>query len=128
METHRPGTVVVPAIPLDRLLREAGSVELLKLDCEFAEYPILLTSRYLRRVRSVAAEFHEVPGPLVPEARVGSIDVFRGEHLAGALLHEGFEVTFNRTSPWHGYLYAARPPDRARGKRGADGPTARVDP
>jgi hypothetical protein len=102
---------------LDRLLREAGSVELLTLDCEFAEYPILRTSRYLRRVRGVAAEFREVPGPLVPEARVGSIDVFRGEHLAGALLHEGFESTFNRTSPWHGYLYAARPADQARGKR-----------
>ena len=83
-ETHRPDTVHVPAVPLDRLLREAGSVELLKLDCEFAEYPILLTSRHLRRVRRVAAEFHEVPGPLVPEARVGGIDVFRGEHLAGA--------------------------------------------
>jgi FkbM family methyltransferase len=117
VEVQRPGTVEVPAVPLDRLLREAGSVELLKLDCEFAEYPILLTSRHLRRVRRVAAEFHEVPGPLVPEARVGSIDVFRGEHLAGALLHEGFEVTLNRTSPWHGYLYAARPPDRARRKR-----------
>jgi FkbM family methyltransferase len=117
METHRPGTLVVPSIPLDRLLREAGSVELLKLDCEFAEYPILLTSRYLRRVRRVAAEFHEAPGPLVPEARVGNIDVFRGEHLAGALLHAGFELTFNRTSSWHGYLYAASPPDQVPGKR-----------
>src|SRR5262249_42963266 len=77
----------------------------------------LLTSRYLRRVRRVAAEFHEVPGPLVPEACVGGIGVFRGEHLAGVLLHEGFEVTFNRTGPWHGYLYAARPADQARGKR-----------
>ena len=116
IETQGPGMVKVPAIPLDRVLREAGSVELLKLDCEFAEYPILLTSRYLRRVRSVVAEFHEVSGPLVPEARVGSIDVFCGEHLAGALLHAGFEVTFNRTSACHGYLYAARSPGQARGK------------
>jgi FkbM family methyltransferase len=113
-ETRRPDTVVVPAVPLDRVLREAGSVELMKLDCEFAEYPILLTSRHLRRVRRMAAEFHEVPGPLVSEARVGGIDVFRGEHLAGALLHEGFDLTFIRTGPWHGYLYAARPPDQAR--------------
>ena len=116
-QTHRPDTILVPTIPLDRLLREAGSVELLKLDCEFAEYPILLTSRQLRRVRRVAAEFHEMPDPVVPEARVGGIEVFRGEHIAGALLHEGFEVTFLRTTPWHGYLYAAGPPDRARGKR-----------
>jgi FkbM family methyltransferase len=116
-ETHRSDAILVPTVPLDRVLREAGSVELLKLDCEFAEYPILLTSRQLRRVRTVAAEFHEIPGPLVPEARVRGVDVFRGEHIAGALLHEGFEVTFIRTTPWHGYLYAARPPDQARRKR-----------
>jgi hypothetical protein len=128
MEMPRPGTLVVPSIPLDRLLREAGSVELLKLDCEFAEYPILLASGHLRRVRRVAAECHEVPGLLEPEAYVGSIDVFRGSN-----------------SPWRCCTRATRSPSTTRvrgmdtstrpdprnkpGRSGpADGPTARVDP
>jgi FkbM family methyltransferase len=127
-EIERPDTILVPTVPLDRLLREAGSVELLKLDCEFAEYPILLTSRQLRRVCAVAAEFHELPGPLVREARVRGIDVFRGEHIAGALLHDGFDVKFMRTTPWHGYLYAARSPDQARGKRAAGSADSAVRP
>src|SRR5689334_4707216 len=32
--------VEVPTVPLDQVLREAGRVALLKLDCEFAEYPV----------------------------------------------------------------------------------------
>jgi hypothetical protein len=40
-----------------------------------------------------------------------------GEHLAGALLHEGFEVSFIRKTPWHGYLYAASLTDQGRRKR-----------
>ena len=40
-----------------------------------------------------------------------------GEHLAEALLHKGFEVSFIRKTPWHGYLYAASLTDQGRRKR-----------
>jgi FkbM family methyltransferase len=106
VDVHRPDLVEVATVPLDSVLSRIGAAAMLKLDCEFAEYPILLTSRELHRVQTIAAEWHEVPGPLAAEARVGSVDHFRGEHLIGALLCQGFEVDVDRKHEFHGHFWA----------------------
>src|SRR4051812_25051298 len=108
IEVHRPDLFEVPTIPLDRVLSEIGEASMLKLDCEFAEYPIVLTSRELHRVRMIAGEWHEVPGPLATDARVGGIDHFRGEHIIGALLCQGFDVEVDRKHEFHGHFWARR--------------------
>src|SRR5205085_1196267 len=38
-------------------------IRLLKLDCEGAEWPILLTSRRLHLIDEIVVEFHELGGP-----------------------------------------------------------------
>ena len=45
-------------IPLDDLISNAH-IRLLKLDCEGAEFPILLTSHRLRQVQEIVGEYHE---------------------------------------------------------------------
>jgi hypothetical protein len=70
-------------------LARAGSFPARSLRCK---NPIVLTSRELHRVRMIAGEWHEIPGPLVIDAQVGGIDYFRGEHIIGALLCQGFDV------------------------------------
>jgi len=47
--------------PFDDILKEIGTdVELLKLDCEGSEFPILYTSQEIRRVRNIVMEWHEL--------------------------------------------------------------------
>jgi FkbM family methyltransferase len=50
--------VETPAVGLDDVLGRFREVRLLKLDCEFSEYPILFTSRLLGRCREIAGEMH----------------------------------------------------------------------
>jgi FkbM family methyltransferase len=55
------GTVLVPATTLEAVLdRLAGPCDLLKMDCEGAEYEILLTATdsALRRIRRIVMEYH----------------------------------------------------------------------
>ena len=40
-------------------------MRLLKLDCEGAEWPILLTSRRLHLIDEIVGEFHEIGGPFL---------------------------------------------------------------
>ena len=85
---------------------EARRIRLLKLDCEGAEWPILLTSRRLHLVDEIAGEFHEIGGdyleigedrpaaPIVFESdRVTSFTI---EELARVLTDSGFTVTHKR--------------------------------
>jgi FkbM family methyltransferase len=60
----------VPALPFDELVEEASNggrrpIRLVKLDCEGAEWPILLTSRLLPRIEALCGEYHlgEFPAP-----------------------------------------------------------------
>ena len=102
---------VVEKIALDDVIDQitangARRVRLLKLDCEGAEWPILLTSRRLHLVDQIAGEFHELGGayleigeerpatPLVFESdRVTSFTI---EELARVLTETGFTVTHHR--------------------------------
>jgi FkbM family methyltransferase len=84
----------------------ARRIRLLKLDCEGAEWPILLTSRRLHLVDHIAGEFHELGGPYleISEDRPAAPLVFQSnrvtqftiEELARVLTEAGFAVTHRR--------------------------------
>ena len=81
-------------------------VRLLKLDCEGAEWPILLTSRRLGLIREICGEFHEIGGefPGISEDRAASEPVFSLQGftkftidvLVTRLESAGFTVTYRR--------------------------------
>jgi FkbM family methyltransferase len=102
---------VVEKIALDDVIDEITSkgkrrVRLLKLDCEGAEWPILLTSRRLHLVDEIAGEFHELGGPYleIGEERPPTPLVFQSDRvtdftideLARVLTETGFKVTHHR--------------------------------
>jgi FkbM family methyltransferase len=81
-------------------------VRLLKLDCEGAEWPIVLTSRRLHLIDEIVGEFHELGGPLpeIGEDRPSNAHVFHSDRVAGFTIEElarflrdaGFDVTHFR--------------------------------
>jgi FkbM family methyltransferase len=81
-------------------------VRLLKLDCEGAEWPALLTSRRLHLIDEIVGEFHEIGGPFVEisEDRPSQAQVFHSDRvarftideLARVLQEAGFHVTHCR--------------------------------
>ncbi len=96
----------VAAIAFDDVVRDATEkgrrrIRLLKIDCETAEFPILLTSRTLHRIDQIAGEYHECQGaydknPIPDHARIAGVDRFTIQVLADHLRREGFEVTHER--------------------------------
>ena len=81
-------------------------VRLLKLDCEGAEWPILLTSRRLHLIDEIVGEFHEIGGSFleIGEDRLSKAHVFHSDRVAGFTVEEfvrflndaGFCVTHRR--------------------------------
>jgi FkbM family methyltransferase len=81
-------------------------VRLLKLDCEGAEWPILLTSRRLHLIDEIVGEFHEIGGPFleIGEERASKAKVFHSDRVATFTVEEfvrfledaGFCVTYRR--------------------------------
>ncbi len=101
----------VPKLAFDEIVDLATNngekrVRLLKLDCEGAEWPILLTSQRLHLVDEICGEFHEIGGPFleIGEERPLSKPIFRDERLAkftvdrlAQFLNDaGFAVTYRR--------------------------------
>jgi FkbM family methyltransferase len=105
-------------------------VRLLKLDCEGAEWPILLTSQRLHLIREICGEFHEIGGRYleISEERPMTTPVFSfgpGEPLTVDVLvrfleEAGFSVGFQRhyrptgAIEGLGLFFASRDPVRAR--------------
>lgn len=81
-------------------------VRLLKLDCEGAKWPIVLTSRRLHLVDEIVGEFHEIGGPFleIGEDRPARPHVFHSDRVAGFTIDElvrslrdaGYTVTYRR--------------------------------
>jgi FkbM family methyltransferase len=98
----------VPLRRLGTLLDELAlsRVDLLKLDCEGAEYPILLSADEgtLRRIERIRLEFHDL-GPGRGERS--------GAAIAAKLAAAGFRVTIaaSKRSPERGMLWATRSED-----------------
>ncbi len=81
-------------------------VRLLKLDCEGAEWPILLTSQRLHLIDEICGEFHEIGGQFleISEDRLSKQPVFSYDGstkftvdlLVSYLEKAGFSVTYGR--------------------------------
>ena len=102
-----------PVIALDESLSQFERVQLLKLDCEGSEYPILLTSSQLHCVQRIVGEYHLIPEEsmplLIPEARIDGHASYGPETLRRKLEAEGFHVRINDTGPL-GLFHAVRRP------------------
>jgi FkbM family methyltransferase len=86
----------VEAVAFDDLVELAGRVRLVKLDCEGAEWPILLTSRRLGQVQALCGEYHL--GPLPAAFRVGE-ETVGVELLERVLTGQGFDVRAEALPP-----------------------------
>jgi len=96
------GTQGAPVITLEQLLMDytPQGIDLLKLDCEGAEYPILLATKpeTLKAIRRIVMEYHD-------------LDARQNHRVLKAYLENaGFQVRL-RGNPVHqelGYLYACQ--------------------
>jgi FkbM family methyltransferase len=112
------GWTTAPAIGLDELLNtvtENGQqrVRLLKIDCEAAEFPILLTSQRLGWIDEICGEYHEFSGtyspiPIPESFQVAGVDRFTIAELTNALASAGFEVETTRHGQTNIGLFFAR--------------------
>ena len=81
-------------------------VRLVKLDCEGAEWPILLTSQRLGLIDEICGEFHEIGGPHLeiseerptqqPVFSFANVEKFTIDVLVDHLGEAGFAVTWRR--------------------------------
>ncbi len=99
---RRPGLIEVDCLSLVDVLSENGlsSVDLLKLDCEGAEYSILLDTpaSILARIDRIVMEYHDAAGP------------HRHEEMVDNLRSHGYQVHIipNQVHADLGYLFARR--------------------
>jgi len=101
----RPGDVPVWARPFDSILDGIpGRVRFLKLDCEGAEFAILLTSRLLDRIDEIAGEYHLWPYPAGYEGLPGP----SVEALKDALESAGFAARIDQRASQLGLFWARR--------------------
>ncbi len=84
----------IDTMSLDHILREHGSVNVLKLDCEGSEYAILYTSRELHRCEHIIGEYHHNARPSVAghEPEGGWLYAWTIDGLTKFLTDRGFEV------------------------------------
>ncbi len=109
----------VEKIALDTLVDQATHsgekrIRLLKLDCEGAEWAILLTSKRLHLIDEICGEFHELGGTFleINEDRIGQEPIFRApagenftlERLLSFLNGQGFNTTYRRHQRPNGAL------------------------
>ncbi len=100
------GAETVHTVPLDRIVEELGRIDLLKIDAEGSEYPILLGSRLLNRVGEIVGEFHTLNSPQAPDSTQWNIT-----QLVRHLQAEGFIVERD-LHPENGIFRAFRPQSR----------------
>ena len=93
-----PDGLSVSATTLDSLLKSCGRVDLLKLDCEGSEYPILSAATRLNQVGRITCEWHRASWNGRP---------WDATSLAELLTAWGWEVEYIvPTAPTHGTLFA----------------------
>ena len=92
---------VVDAVPFDEAVESithAGRrrIDLLKIDCEGAEFPILLTSNRLTHIDRIVGEYHELRAELPTHVRIPGYSEFALGSLVAHLQRAGFAVTTER--------------------------------
>jgi FkbM family methyltransferase len=96
------GEMVVPSVSLDQVFArlDMPSCDLMKMDCEGAEYPILFNAspESLRSIRRLVMEYHD------------NVSEYTHRDLAKFLADQGFSVKVqpNYVHSYLGYLYAER--------------------
>jgi len=106
----------------DVLARLRGRVRLMKIDCEGAEYPILMTAARLDRVDAIVGEYHlfsarSEHGEAGARMRVDGVERYDAESLAARLRAHGFEVEVAAApSRDHGLFFARRAGRRIGGR------------
>ena len=87
-------------ISLDDILERLGSIDLLKLDCECAEFPILLTSRKLtpKTCGRIVGEYHEHPTDNLAWSE-GIKEPFKRTSIGARLRKQGFKVKWKGEGP-----------------------------
>jgi FkbM family methyltransferase len=102
---------------VDTITEDGGRrINLLKIDCEGAEFPILLTSRRLDRIDRIVGEYHELRAELPRHVRIPGCKWFTVEILAAHLERVGFTVVVEQqataTFGALGLFFAERGPRR----------------
>ena len=90
-------------------------IRLVKIDCEGAEFPILLTSRTLHWIDAICGEYHEINDgrynaeQITDVARVQGVERFTMEELTRCLERAGFTVRSERSDESAlGHFHASR--------------------
>jgi len=87
---------------LDDILKEHEVIDLLKIDCEFSEFPIILTSKDIFKVKKIIGEFHEIGGKFnnelfIPKhAVVSGYDIFTINELKDIFEKNNFKFKYLR--------------------------------
>ena len=97
---------LIKTISLDEILGSIGRVTLLKLDCEGAEYPILLTSKKLALVDYICGEYHNTN--VGTAAIVNGKKSFNRNDLGTHLKNQGFDCAFLQTNSQLGLFFARK--------------------
>jgi hypothetical protein len=102
-EAAADGAVTIECTTLDRIIAEQGleTIDLLKMDCEGAEYEIFYqaSDETLARIQEMRIEYHVLEGPDETPDR-----------LAAFLADKGFRVTHRHAfTPTNGIMWLSRP-------------------
>lgn len=105
---------LVESVPFDEVVTAIGArINLLKIDCEGAEFPILLTSKRLAAVDRIVGEYHELRAEPAPHARVPGCAQFTIDGLVNVLKQAGFVVSLEPQATGNfgelGLFFADRP-------------------
>jgi FkbM family methyltransferase len=79
-------------IALDDILKNYEEIHTLKIDCEGAEFPILLTSKLLGKIKRIVGEYHELYHVNLPWVKVGEHLSLTRHTLKDYLISQGFDV------------------------------------
>ena len=104
----------VQAVALDEAIVDAarpfGRVSIMKLDCEGAEFPALLSSTRLDLVDHIVGEWHEFTPAATDPAFLSDYPAgFKIEDLQAFLEAAGFRVVLERDTDTLGHFWAGRP-------------------
>jgi FkbM family methyltransferase len=98
----------VQAIKFDEIVSKIGSIDLLKIDAEGSEFPILFTSNQLSRINEIIGEYHEFT--TAPDfIKIEGHPEFTGFALVEYLRRNGFIALFQCVAANLGKFHAWRP-------------------
>jgi FkbM family methyltransferase len=115
LQVMESDTATLTAVAFDDLVRDISAqtgrpIPLLKLDCEGAEWPILLTSTRLHQVDAICGEYHDWPHPEF--YHVPGYPELTPQVLHDFLRRQGYAVRVERkaANPLLGLFFAWRRP------------------